>query len=514
MKAFLLHHQRDFELQRQLPPNEQALVQDLGLEILFAAMAAGDEFLLGVVKTVVLSSLQEPAEIVYRQHVLEDCMAHASVVKEIYDIAVAAIEGERKQWSSFYSSRYPDAILSRSVEVLQLFVPLLKQLRRVADEHAQEFRSEGFIAFFSLLAKELDDEYLRTVDDHLRQLKFPHGALISALLGKGNKGADYVLRKPQKAERSWWRQLLSIGKSDPFTLVIAPRDEAGMQALSALRGRGINGVANALAQSSDHILSFFSMVRFELGFYLGCLNLRSQLLAKGEPVCFPVPTPDGTPILSSRGLYDVVLSLRMRERVVGNDVNAEGRSLVVITGANQGGKSTFLRSVGLAQLMAQCGMFVGAEVHRANVCDALFTHFKREEDPTMTSGTLDEELKRMSEIADRVTPSSQVLFNESFAATNEREGAEIAQAIVLALVEAGMKVFFVTHSFELACRFYRPGMRTALFLRAERRADGERTFRLVEDEPLPTSYGEDLYERIFAEDLDARIGGTGEMRNG
>lgn len=81
----------------------------------------------------------------------------------------------------------------------------------------------------------------------------------------------------------------------------------------------------------------------------------------------------------------------------------------------------------------------------------------------------------MSEIADQVTPTSLVLLNESFAATNEREGAEIAQAIVLALLEAGMKVCFVTHSFELASRFHHQGMDSALFVRAERLADGTRT---------------------------------------
>nr|MDA8219219.1 hypothetical protein [Dehalococcoidales bacterium] len=163
---------------------------------------------------------------------------------------------------------------------------------------------------------------------------------------------------------------------------------------------------------------------------------------------------------------------------------------------------TFLRSVGLAQLMMQCGMFVAAEAFRANVCDAIFTHYKREEDPTMSSGKLDEELRRMSEIADRVTPDCILLFNESFSATNEREGSEIASSIVRALLEAGIKVFFVTHSFELAHGFCVEGMDAALFLRAERQADGRRTFRLVEGEPLPTSYGEDLYKRIFGEVSD------------
>jgi DNA mismatch repair ATPase MutS len=142
-------------------------------------------------------------------------------------------------------------------------------------------------------------------------------------------------------------------------------------------------------------------------------------------------------------------------------------------------------------------MFVGARSLRASVVDGVFTHFKREEDATMESGRLDEELSRMSEIVDAIAPNSLLLCNESFAATNEREGSEIARQVVRALLDSGVVVFFVTHLFDLADGFYQQELATALFLRAERQPDGRRTFRLVKGEPLPTSYGEDSYRRVF-----------------
>ena len=73
----------------------------------------------------------------------------------------------------------------------------------------------------------------------------------------------------------------------------------------------------------------------------------------------------------------------------------------------------------------------------------------------MRSGKLDEELSRMSSIVDNLSPNSIVLFNESFASTNEREGSEIARHIVRALLETGIKVFYVTHLFDLARGFHR-----------------------------------------------------------
>ena len=175
-----------------------------------------------------------------------------------------------------------------------------------------------------------------------------------------------------------------------------------------------------------------------------------------------------------------------------------------MTGANQGGKTTFLRSFGLAQLMMQCGMFAPADRLHANVVDGIFTHFKREEDATMKSGKFDEELSRMNDIVDILPPYALILFNELFAATNEREGSEIARQIVSALLERAHKVAFVSHQYDFTHGFCAKRLDSALFLRADRRDDGRRTFKLVEGEPLGTSFGEDVYHEIFRGELDVR----------
>jgi DNA mismatch repair ATPase MutS len=186
-------------------------------------------------------------------------------------------------------------------------------------------------------------------------------------------------------------------------------------------------------------------------------------------------------------------------------LHAPEKELAVITGANTGGKSTFLRSVGVSQIMMQCGMFVAAESMSANLCEGIFTHYKREEDATMESGKLDEELSRMNEIAKRVTPNAMLLFNESFTATNEREGSEIATQIVSALLEKRMKMFFVTHLYTFAHNVFKMGTKNAIFLRAQRESDGTRTFKLLEGEPLETSYGEDLYNQVFSSEKEQKV---------
>jgi len=502
MKAFLMYKDRDFDdqpklLQLEWPSHEQALIQDLELEALFNAMALGDKFLFEVARKAVLSGLSDLDAIRYRQDILKDCLKNPAVVRAIYRISIESIENKKKDWLSIFG-HYPSGILSSAIRMMEMFVDLLKKLKTMADEHADKFESQGLTAFFAMIKKELDNEYFASVQNHLRELSFRDGVLLSAELDEGNEGMNYVLRKPPDKQN--WMKRIFTPQPPTCAFSIHPRDEYGARALGELRDRGANLVANALAQSADHIDNFFKMLRIELAFYIGCLNLYEQLTQMGETVSFPVPVAPDERRHSFNGLYDICLALTMKQKIVGNDVNADSRDLAIITGANQGGKSTFLRSIGLAQLMMQCGMFVPAESFCANICAGLFTHYKRKEDATMKSGKLDEELGRMSGIVDQLAPNSLVLFNESFAATNEREGSEIARQITSALLEEHVKVFFVTHLYELAHGFYDRKMENAIFLRAERQPDGERTFKLIEGEPLQTSYGEDLYVNIFGTD--------------
>jgi DNA mismatch repair ATPase MutS len=435
------------------------------------------------------------ATIFYRQDVYRDCAKHERAIREMYEIAVEAIQRERKNyWSGF--ARYPSGTLSRAVEVLQAFAALLKSLRAIADKYRPIVQSEGFRRMFAMLQHELSDNYFTKIDGHLERLRFRKGVLISAGLGKGHKAKGYVLRRPVPDQRMWIERLLRR-KPPGLSYRLHPRDEAGARALGEIRDQGVNLVANALAQSTDHILSFFEMLRTELAFYIGCLNLQKQLEELRMPVCLPSAAPLGTAVLSASELYDVSLGLSAGRTVVSNDLAADGKQLIVITGANTGGKSTFMRSVGLAQLMMQAGMFVAAKAFSAEVRSGLCTHYRREEDATMESGKLDEELSRMSGMVHKLTPNEMVLFNESFAATNEREGSQIAAHITTALLERGIKVCFVTHLCQFASYLHSRRTPKALFLRADRRPDGKRTFRVVEGEPLQTSYGRDLYDRVF-----------------
>jgi DNA mismatch repair ATPase MutS len=495
MRTLLMYPDRDFDPERKPGRPEWELVQDLALDTLLHAMADDDALIADVARVALLAG-GDLDTIRYRQDVLSDCLRNGATVRKLYHLALEATDRRRQPYFGL-SGRFPSGILHSAVDMLVMLVGMLRKLRSINDLHAGGFASRGFTALFARIQEEIGDEYLDSVQDHLKRLRFSSGVLVGAELGKGNAGTNYTVRQATGKALSRFGRLFG-GGTRRYTIRIHERDEAGARYLSELRDRGLNQVANAAAQSAEHVLGFFEMLKTELAFYVGCLNLRDRLEAMGAPMALPQPAAAGTRGLRSRGQYDVCLALTLGRPAVGNALEADGMSLVIITGANQGGKSSFLRSIGLAQAMMQAGMFVGAESFAGELCAGLFTHFKREEDPTMKQGKLEEDLGRMSDIVDGLGPNALLLLNESFAATNEREGSELAGQVVRALLAKRVRIFFVTHLYQFARVIAEGKHREALFLRAERLPDGTRTFKVVPGEPLETSHGDDLYRRIFA----------------
>jgi hypothetical protein len=516
MKVRLLYRGRDFDQKAPLPWNERTLAADLELRPLLDGMAEGDPVVLAVARTAILTGLGNDIETIrYRQGILGDCLENADLVREMYALAAEATESEAGAGRSSLS-RNPDWVLRWASATIGAYLDRLEQLRRLAESRRQSFASEGLGRLAAMLSTELSGEYCAEVRRRLRQLRFRDGLLLGAALGKGNKGSDYRLLQPPSAVGEAWLERvpwlarlierLSGRAPDPYAFTLDPQDETGVKALASLRNQALAPVAGALGEAVDHMRSFLAALRTELAFYVGCVNLHRRLRDTGTPTCVPVPAPPDEHRLAFEDLCEPALALTLGRRVVGNDAQADDKALVLVTGANQGGKSTFLRSVGLAQLMMQSGMLVAAKAFSSSLVDGLATHFRREEAAGTESGKLDDELARMSEIVDHVTPRMMILLNESFAATNELEGSEIARQIVTALMRRRVRTICVTHFYQLARSFIGGAGDEVLFLRAERREDGTRSFRMAEAAPLRTSFGEDLYGEIFPEEdraLDA-----------
>jgi DNA mismatch repair ATPase MutS len=195
-------------------------------------------------------------------------------------------------------------------------------------------------------------------------------------------------------------------------------------------------------------------------------------------------------------LMDASLALKERIAPVGNDLCFTGKRLVVITGANQGGKTTFLRGAGIAQVMAQCGMFVAAKAYESPLFNGIYTFFPSGEDPGIKMGLLEMELNKLSCIIDKIKPGSLLFMNESFQTTMPLDAKHLADGIVAALNDAEVTVCFVTHLYAYADGLYRRHREDMLFLRAGRDSNDKNTFILREGAPYKSAYGMELFCEI------------------
>lgn len=495
MRVGLLHPEEDLDLKRPLPYAWEEVEQDLGLGTVLEAMAEGDAFLLEVARKALAQGFAlGPETIRYRQNTVREALEEPLLVEALYRLAHRTLEEKRREsWGLFRRDR-PD--LYGGIKVMEALILGLKELKHLlgafSEEHpqARRFSSSGFRGLQTRLAQHLTPGFFREAETHLKVLRFPQGVWMAAGLGPAGRGEGYVLLSPP-GQRGLW----PLGRRPKtFTLTLHPRDESGARILGEIREQGVYVAAWALAIAVEEVSRFFEALKAEAGFLLSATRLFKRLRSLGLPTAFPAPSLGVR--LAFRNLYDVGLALR-QGHAVGNHLEAHGKNPILISGANHGGKTTFLRSLGLAQLMMQAGLFVGAEAFESGVVDGLFTHFKREEDRALEAGKLEEELRRLSQLVDHLSTRPLFLFNESFATTSEPEGSELGAGVVRALVERGARVVFVTHFYTLAAAFLEDPH--ALFLQAERLPDGRRTYRLRPAPPEPTAYGQDLVRQIFGE---------------
>lgn len=498
MRAELTGNQIDVAAEETAGSDD--LVQDLELDRLFDVMGAGDRFVRRVARVAILAPLTDPALITIRQHVLLDCCAHPEALVALNSIAIGAEESRRNSLLMFMSGRSrPEVVLSNSVRMLRTLVGCLDELRLWCARWTPQLRSEAFGQFAAMVAHDLDDVYMAQVNDCLRELSFVDGQLMSAGVGPDGQVVGEVLRRVKQENR---RLLSRVALGRPhFSFTMPDRDEAGFSVLRDVRDRSLGAVAEAAAQATDHVLAFFSQLRVQTAFYLGVGNLRAALLSLGGAQCTSDPLTSGG--VRAAGLYDPCLALRLGRVPVGSDIDLGAGEILVVTGANHGGKSTFLRALGVAQLLHQVGAPVAATTFAARPVGAVFTHWAREKDAELEHGKLDEELARMHAIVEHIRPGDLLLSNESFSSTNEVEGSQIAFEVMKGLASVGVQVRCVTHMFDLAQRVGEdPGL-DALFLRAPRDASGNRSYRLVPGRPLRTSFARDLFDEVFGTHLAA-----------
>jgi DNA mismatch repair protein MutS len=246
----------------------------------------------------------------------------------------------------------------------------------------------------------------------------------------------------------------------------------------------------------------------EVQFYLAYLEYAERVAAAGASFSYPGVSADSKEISVEDGC-DLALAAKLAaegEMVVRNDfLLQEPERILVVTGPNQGGKTTFARMFGQLHYLASLGVPVPARSARLFLPDQVFTHFEREEDIRTLHGKLDDELLRLRQILEQANSDSVVTLNEAFASTTLSDALYLGTEVLKRIVELNCLAVWVTFVDELASM----GEATASMVAMVRPDDpSKRTFKIVRQPSDGRAYAWALADKygLSYERLRTRIG--------
>ncbi len=216
-------------------------------------------------------------------------------------------------------------------------------------------------------------------------------------------------------------------------------------------------VSKRLADYCDRYRDYLDPViaRFdrEVQFYLAYLNLIGRLKDAGLPFCYPQVSAQSKQI-AVEDAFDIALAVKLVPddgTVVTNEFHLEGpERVLVVSGPNNGGKTTFARSFGQLHYLASLGLLVPGRSARLLLPDRVYTHFEKEEDIETLRGKFEDELVRVHEILELATENSVIVMNESFSSTTLNDALFVGTEVVRRILDLGCLGVYVTFVDEIA----------------------------------------------------------------
>ncbi len=520
---------------------------DLGIDQVVAAFTPNRDHQRDI-QQIFAQVVRDPETIRYRQDILEDLLHHPGLVEQLTKL-VPVIDALSD--FSFQPERELNTLheVSWRIGELQCILDCIEGLDTILVEAHRQFTSMGLQALREEVRKvksqPVYQNLVKTLPDLLAQLR----ACASITIGVN---LDAKMRPVQAT-------LLAVNEK-PFTnqsllnkLFGTTQDNVGIAPLHSVPQKMINGpyafpvdpelgwamdptmvplfadlakvlekitapIAGRLRDFAEVHSDFLVTLRQSLIFYLGAVRFIRHMQAEGLPMCRPAIADPGQRLCRIKDSYNVNLALRaagqnkshsLKTKLITNDIDiSPSGQILILTGPNQGGKTTYMVGVGMAQMLAQVGCFVPGVQAQVSPVDNIFTHFPIEEKPEAETGRLGEEAMRLRKIFEHVTGNSLVLLNESLSNTSFDESLYLALDIVRILRLAGTRAIYSTHLHELANQVEAlnqsvPGNSKIISLVSSPVNDGEpeesgeiiRSYKVEARPPLGQSYAREIAAR-------------------
>jgi len=466
-----------------VPRLSSAAASDLDLETAARALcpSPGDQ---RAIVGVLMGLCADPAVIGYRQAVLDDLLRAPALLARLEALLPAIRTLERFRYAARPGQTPLHEVVWR-VGQLESYVECVRGLEAAFAGDGAEVRSEALRRLREQAAHAAHDPLFarleRDLPDMVRAVRSVASLTIGVNLDDQLRPVGAALLsihdRPFRAEMpSLFGALFGRGAADPQAMIgplhTIPRERgsshpAGLDITNPMLYPLFADLAQVLKQASRPVaralqkyvtvgIGFFAALHGELAFYLGAVRLIERLRAAGLPVCRPEIAPAEARLCVIEDAYNLNLALRAlgadeAGRIVTNAVRFdEAARIFILTGPNQGGKTTYAQAIGLAQVLAQAGLYVPGSSARISPVDAIYTHFPVEEAPETEAGRLGEEAARLSQIFAQATRASLIILNESLSSTGAGESLYLAADLVRILRLLGARAVFATHLHDLA----------------------------------------------------------------
>jgi hypothetical protein len=434
---------------------EPACFADLNLDQVVEAVTAGkEEYNL---KPLFYTRLATAAAVRYRQEVMQDLQAAdltAGIERFAQDMHVmrehlALAERLHHRWQKARWFLDAAAIYCRAVtglaKTLTDSVLKARGFRALRDTVTAYGRSAPFLALVR------ETTALQTALVRVQYCLEIKGSTVKVRtwMGEGDFGAE--------VQKTFARFAGAATRDYRATFSGAPEVNA-VEGLILDRVALLNpGVFDELAVFCAHHRDFpdATLVQFdrEVQFYLAYAAYVAQFRRHGLPLCYPEVMETAKAGYNLEG-YDFALACKLGrcgESVVCNDFALQDpERILVVTGPNQGGKTTFARTLGQLHYLAALGLPIAGRAARLCLCDRIFTHFEVEENTADLRSKLEDDLLRLQHILAEATPHSLVILNEVFSSTTLQDAVALGHELMARLSALDALVVYVTFVDELA----------------------------------------------------------------